>query len=235
LCAALQLATLCRGDSTPAPRAHHAKPHERRQTINIHIYYYSQLLLAPLLIIGVTGLARASQKRVILAMAATAMLVLVVGVVYYDVVTGFRSLNGYVFTHRSGIASTIPTVESSFVVIAAGNALVSGAAILALSQAARLSRWGWFAALAITMLVGQAVMLAFSTGFPLADIRPDLYTLYIEGDAQFSVGLFSILSVLIVLNPMVSLLYGLRSPHEPAATAPVTVANPTPQPPSATA
>ena len=205
-------------------RHRYARPNKRRKIINTHIYYYAQLLLAPVLIIGVTGFARASQRRAIVTLAMAAMLVLLVGVVFFDVVTGFHSLTSYVITRGAYVASDIVTVEFSFVVISAGSALASAASVIALSQAARLSRWGWFAALAFMLLFAEAVFLLFSQGFPLADLKPDLYTQFETGNATFSVVFFTVLSVVIVLTPLVSLFYGLRGPGEPEVA---------PQPPKA--
>lgn len=208
---------VCRGDSTPAPLARHTRPHKRRQTINTQVYYYTQLLLAPLLIIGVTGFARASQKRAIVALAVAAIVVLIAGVVFYDVVSGLRSLYGYLATHRPYAIANIQTIEYSYVVMGAGNALTSAAAVIALSQAARLGRWRWFAGLALMTIFAQAVTFIFQ-GFPLADLRPDLYVLYEQGDSSFSVAFFTTVSILIVLTPLVSLFYGLRGPVEPNET-----------------
>jgi hypothetical protein len=198
----------------PTPRSPHQTT-AKGQTINTHLYYYTQLLLAPLLIIGVTGFARASQKRAIVALAVAAIAVLILGVVFYDVVSGLRSLTGYIATHRPFALADIQTVEFSYVVMAAGNALASAAAVIALSQTARLGRWRWFAGLALMTLFAQAIALVFSQGFPLADLWPGLYALYQRGDPSFGAAFFTTVSILIVLTPLVSLLYGLRGPSEP--------------------
>ena len=57
--------------------------------------------------------------------------------------------------------------------------------------------------------------MVFSQGFPLADLWPGLYALYQRGDPSFGAAFFTTVSILIVLTPLVSLLYGIRSPAKP--------------------
>lgn len=179
------------------------------------VLFFGQVLLAPVLIGIVTALARQGPRRTVLALAAVSMAVLACGVIYYDVVTGLRSEIGYLTTSREAFSQGINTLFGAYLVIAAGLALAAAAAVVALSRTAQLGRWGWFAAILLMTIFASAVVYGLDNGFPSSLFGADLQLRLNRGDATVSTPFYIAVSVLLVLAPLASLLYGWLGPDAP--------------------
>jgi hypothetical protein len=98
------------------------------------------------------ALARASARRMVIAVAIAAALVFV-GIAVADTLTGMRGQFAY---YRS--ATTAPTPQGALVLalasllLSAGLSLSFAAVILGLRETAWARRWGWFVAFLLTQL-----------------------------------------------------------------------------------
>jgi uncharacterized membrane protein YuzA (DUF378 family) len=110
----------------------------------------AQLCLGPLILIGLLALTRTRPQLAILLTAIVALALLLLGVVIYDSST---QLVGYHTSHAEAVA-----ISLAFLGI--GGALSFAATVLALSRSAQTRRSGWFAGLAIFLVIGAVATVA---------------------------------------------------------------------------
>jgi hypothetical protein len=188
------------------------------------ILFFGQILLAPALIGGAIALARSTPRRTILALAVSAAVVTLGGVVFYDAITGLRGQAYYYATYATHIGKDLSQFVIASLVLGAGVALSNAAGTVALARTAHLGRWGWFAAVLAVMALTGAVTYSFYVGFPDFLLGTDLQARIAAGDSALSTPYYLVVSVLLVSLPTASLLYGLREPDArkglPPAEAP---------------
>ncbi len=188
-----------------------------------------QIVLAPLLIGLVVGLASASMRRTIIAAAISASALVVVGVTLIDAITRLRGpigfINAEVYSLPGALALTLFEL-----VLNAGLSLNFAAVILGLRETARLRRWGWFWAFLLAQMVtavGSTLLyLTYASSFFGQPVFQHLY----RGDLAFTAPYYLLASLLLVATPLAALLFAsLGIPRaEPQAT--VGPAQPTPMP-----
>lgn len=178
-------------------------------TMDPRVLFLVEILLAPVLIGAVTAFSRETPRRTILALAVSAMVVTLAGVVFYDAMTGLR---GQVHYYQTRIGADISQLVVASLVLGAGVALTTAAGTVALARTAHLGRWGWFAAVLAVMALTGAVTYSFYVGFPDFLFGSDLQTRLSQGDGASSIPYFLVVSALLVLLPTASLLYGLKGP-----------------------
>jgi hypothetical protein len=178
----------------------------------------AQLCLGPLILIGLLALTGARPQLAILLTAIAALALLLLGVVIYDSST---NLVGY---HTSRVEA----VAVSLAFLAIGGALSFAATVLALSRSAQSRRWGWFAGLAIFLVIGAVASVAAYDRYALV-----IWQLRIAGQPYFvdPYGLspfyfsplsrsplyFIVWSAVVIIAPLMTLLFGALVRDESAA------------------
>jgi hypothetical protein len=178
-------------------------------TLALTLLQNAQLCLGPLLLIGLLAFTRDRTQLAILLTAIAALTLLLLGVVIYDSAT---QLVGYHTSHGEAVA-----ISLAFLGI--GGALSIAATVLALSRSAQTRRWGWFAGLAIFLLIGVVASVAAYDRYALV-----IWELRVAGQPFFvdPAGLspfyfsplsrspvyFIIWSIVVVSAPLMALLYG---------------------------
>jgi hypothetical protein len=177
----------------------------------------AQLCLGPLILIGLLALTRGRPQLAILLSASAALALLLLGVVIYDSAT---QLVGYHTSHGEAVAVALA-------LLGIGGALSVAATVLAVSRAAQSQRWGWFAGLAISLVIGVVASVAAYDRYALV-----IWELRIAGQPFFvdpsglspfyfsplsrSPIYFVIWSIVVVSAPLMALLYGALVREESA-------------------
>jgi hypothetical protein len=184
------------------------------------LLYAAQVLLAPVVGGAIIAAGRWGARRTVLALSVGALVLLVGGVVYYDVLTGLHSQTAYILTHQKEIvAQGYVTTARALVLTGAGTTLSVGAGVLALWKTARIRRWGWFTVILAMQLAAGVVASAFTGGLPLGIINRELADVanrLARGDPGVSTPYFLVASALLLVIPVATLLYGLVGPTQEA-------------------
>jgi hypothetical protein len=169
----------------------------------------AQLCLGPLILIGLLALTRARPQLAILLTAIAALALLLLGVMIYD---GSTQLINHPTGHVEALA-----ISLAFLWI--GGALSFAATVLALSRSAQTRRWGWFAGLAIFLVIGAVSAVAAYDRYSLViwELRVAGQPFFVDpsGLSPFyfsplsrSPMYFIVWSIFVVIAPLMALLYG---------------------------
>jgi hypothetical protein len=193
----------------------------------------AQLFLGPLILIGLLALTPGRPQLAIVLTATAALTLLLLGVVIYDSAT---QLVGYHTSHGEAVAISLAC-------LGIGGALSVAATVLALSRSAQTRRWGWFAGLAIFLIIGVVASVAAYDRYALV-----IWELRIAGQPFFvdpsglspfyfsplsrSPFYFIIWSIVVVSAPVMAFFYGAlvrdgSAPRMVTPQAPGTIAAPT--------
>jgi hypothetical protein len=191
-----------------------------------------QIMLAPLAIGLVVGLANGSARRTIIAAAITASVMVFVGVALIDAITRLR---GQIAFYQSPLYSQPGALAVSLgaLVLSAGLSLSFAAVILGLRETARLRRWGWFWAFLLTQIAAAIGTTLFYLAFVSYMFSVPLVERLYRGDPAISVPYFLLTSLLLIAVPLAALLFaiiGVPRVEPPLSAAP---ARPAPMPPTA--
>ena len=183
--------------------------------MDARMIFIGQVTLAPVVLGVVLALVRGGTGRVVPALAVAALALLIAGVGIYDAITGLRSEVAYVSDHAIGIGQAVLNLSGAYVILGAGETLLLTATALALHDAARERRWGWFLALVGAQVLAAILVAAFngSVAYLFYGWGPgmDLFQRVNLGDRAVSVPYYLVTSALIAASPVVALLYGLRA------------------------
>jgi len=191
-----------------------------------------QIMLAPLAIGLVVGLANGSARRTIIAAAITASVMIFVGVALIDAITRLRGQIAYyqspIYSQPGALAVSLGTL-----VLSAGLSLNFAAVILGLRETARLRRWGWFWAFLLTQIAAALGTTLFYFTFVNYLFSVPLVERLYRGDPAISVPYFLLTSLLLIAIPLAVLLFaiiGVPRVEPPLSAEP---ARPAPMPPTA--
>jgi hypothetical protein len=188
-----------------------------------------QVVLAPLLIGLIVGLASASVRRTIIVAAISASALVFVGVALIDALTRLRgpigSINAEFYSLPGALALTLFEL-----VLNAGLSLSFAAVILGLRETARLRRWGWFWAFLLTQMVAAVGSTLFYLTYASAFFGQRVFEHLYRGDLAFTAPYYLLASLLLVAAPFAALLFtSLGVPGAEPAT-PNGTAQPSPIP-----
>jgi hypothetical protein len=172
----------------------------------------AQLCLGPLILISLLALTHKRPQRGILLTAIMALALLLLGVALYDRVLWLGDVN-YV---EQATPATVDRLAVAFALLGIGGALSFAATVLALSRAAQTQRWGWFARLAIFLVLGAVASVAAYDRYSLVvwevrfEGRPFVVIPAIlrTHDVTRSPTYFILWSLAVVISPLMALLYG---------------------------
>jgi hypothetical protein len=189
-----------------------------------------QIVLAPLIIGLVVGLASQSARRTIIAAAITAAAIIFVAAALIEALTGFR---GPVVFYQSGYSRPGEVALSlTQILLSVGLDLSFAAVILGLRETARLRSWGWFWAFLLTQVMAGIVTELFFRTFGSYLLTLPLLRLLIEGDLPINISYYLITSLLLVAVPLAVLLFAnVGIPAEPATPVAPAGQPATPNPP----
>jgi hypothetical protein len=180
----------------------------------------AQLCLGPLILIGLLALTRSRPQLAILLTAVAGLALLLLGVVVYDISTQLRE--AFFVVETTFDQGPLDAIAISLTLLGIGGALSFAATVLALSRAAQTQRWGWFAGLAIFLVIGAAASVAAYDRYSLVvwdarfDGQPFFFSPFI-GRFSSSSFYFIIWSVVVIIAPLMALLYGAIVRDESAA------------------
>jgi hypothetical protein len=189
----------------------------------------AQLCLGPLILIGLLALTRARPQLTILLTAIVSLPLLLLGVLIYDISTQLR--DAFFVVEATVDQGPLNAIAVSLAFLGIGGALGFAATVLALSRAAQTKRWGWFAGLAIFLVIGAAASVAAYDRYSLVlwDARFDGQPFFFTPATRSPI-YFVLWSVIVVIAPLMALLYGAivrdgptaqrAGPLEPGSYAP---------------
>jgi hypothetical protein len=167
----------------------------------------AQLCLGPLILIGLLALTRARPQLTILLTAIVSLPLLLLGVVIYDISTQLR--DAFFVVEATFDQGSLNAIVISLAFLGIGGALCFAATVLALSRAAQTQRWGWFAGLAIFLVIGAAASVAAYDRYALViwDARFDGQPFFFTPATRSPI-YFVLWSLIVVIAPLMALLYG---------------------------
>jgi hypothetical protein len=164
-----------------------------------------QIVLAPLIIGLVVGLAGQSARRTIIAAAITAAAIIFVSAALIEALTGF---SGPVVFFQAGYSRPGELALSlAQILLSVGLDLSFAAVILGLRETARLRRWGWFWAFLLTQVVAGIVTQLYFRTFGSYLFTIPLFRLLIEGNLPINISYYLVTSLLLVAVPLAVLLF----------------------------
>jgi hypothetical protein len=186
----------------------------------------------PTLLIGfVIALGRLTARRTLIALAVTAMTLVLVGMALLEVVTGLHGplLNsaGDPYSRQRLAVLMSELIESM------GFSLSFAAVILGLREAARLSYWGWFIALLLTQMGSTLGATLFQYPYVSALFNQMFYDQLYRGDLTVSVPYYLFTSLLLIAAPLGTLLFAIFGLPGEETPNPIGPARPAPLPPAA--
>lgn len=193
------------------------------------------LSLAPILIPLLLLAARGDDRRAIVALSAGGLACLLVGLILNDGSVGFHFRDSAIT--NDGFLPDDPPLYIRFFALFLSEALVPVGILLALAaiffalrHATRARKWGWLAALALSVPILTLAESALFFKSLIFQVNPSfafhvMLGPALEHDSTPATVYFLTINALLVLAPLPTLLYGLR--HRPAggvsgAPAPVT-------------
>lgn len=189
------------------------------------------LSLAPILIPLLLLAARGDDRRAIVALSAGGLACLLVGLILNDGSVGFHFRDSAITNDGflPGDAHFIAFFVSE-ALVPVGILLALAAIFFALRHATRARKWGWLAALALSVPILTLAESALFFKSLIFQVNPSfafhvMLGPALEHDSTPATVYFLTINALLVLAPLPTLLYGLR--HRPAggvsgAPAPVT-------------
>jgi hypothetical protein len=184
--------------------------------IDARVFIAAQLLGAPVVLAAAIAATRGESRRMLLAIAGAALVMLFAAVVYYDLAIGLRSEIAYIQSQTPG--QGINQINYVFLVLGVGNTLNLAASALGMSRAARLGDWGWFAAMLLALVLAGVAGALFALQLIIYVAPYDFSARLARGDPAVSTPYFLLASLLTVVPPLVPLLFALRR-DRPASAA----------------